>query len=689
MENTDLFASISGIVFAPNIFRVCVDTYQGLKDQSAANEVVQLLITEYAEIFNEMGDSAAGGGGSSHEDLFSTISCDSESSCPYTCSHNTGIHRCEVQVSSPIDSTTSPMEANEQKGNIKDEGILVDECEGNISVDAKLQLDRKRKDYKSKNHRTIEEFYDDERCHSFNIGENPCTTFKSPPQRCNSDGNNEELPSSTDHIKLASSNNDNRYKQSKSSNQPQEIIITNSSDSVSTDDNTTTTATSTGATVCSVVVGQVTSDDNGDVMSENENNLVTPTTDFKLLNCETISPDSHLKTGRSGSCGSDCTENINIPMSLSFFSDDEDSLSKSIASDCSENSSSSSSSSRCSSNCSGNEGDFSSGNDGQSDGKSGQALKEDSDRPANNVNATYQLLDYKPWINQEDNSEPPLLSLQYGTSAIKQDVEDSVNTDQNNLCSEAPVSPSAFKRYLSNDTSLPLPSYNEETISSKPYIDSSPVLQNDLQKPFKIPALKSRKKRLQSIRRKLKQFEQDFEQENGYKATYEHKMASSFARPLMIELSSILNVGTRNLKDIDNVDFASLENFENSEYRDSLSDKHDEAFALSRTQLNGSWKYAEVNTVPTFTTDDIFYTIFGNPKEKSLAKIREMMEEIQRTLEEKRALIHRPESLDAMTSEQIFDEKLALQKALLRFEALYGRPSSKAERDIVRPVYDR
>ena len=65
------------------------------------------------------------------------------------------------------------------------------------------------------------------------------------------------------------------------------------------------------------------------------------------------------------------------------------------------------------------------------------------------------------------------------------------------------------------------------------------------------------------------------------------------------------------------------------------------------------------------------------------------MEEIQRTLEEKRALIHRPESLDAMTSEQIFDEKLALQKALLRFEALYGRPSSKAERDIVRPVYDR
>ncbi|CAG2171280.1 unnamed protein product, partial [Oppiella nova] len=35
------------------------------------------------------------------------------------------------------------------------------------------------------------------------------------------------------------------------------------------------------------------------------------------------------------------------------------------------------------------------------------------------------------------------------------------------------------------------------------------------------------------------------------------------------------------------------------------------------------------------------------------------------------------------------EEKLTLQKSLLRFEALFGRPTTKAEREIVRPLYDR
>jgi len=111
----------------------------------------------------------------------------------------------------------------------------------------------------------------------------------------------------------------------------------------------------------------------------------------------------------------------------------------------------------------------------------------------------------------------------------------------------------------------------------------------------------------------------------------------------------------------------------------------------ARSKSNNNWKFCSemAPSAPLFSTDDIFNTIFGNPKEKLLAKIGEMMEEIQRTLSEKRVMANRPDSLDEMTSEQIFDEKLALQKALLRFEALYGRPNSKAERDIVRPVYDR
>lgn len=42
-----------------------------------------------------------------------------------------------------------------------------------------------------------------------------------------------------------------------------------------------------------------------------------------------------------------------------------------------------------------------------------------------------------------------------------------------------------------------------------------------------------------------------------------------------------------------------------------------------------------------------------------------------------------------MTEEHLIDEKTAVQKALLHLESLHGRPVTKEDRDIVRPLYDR
>jgi len=42
-----------------------------------------------------------------------------------------------------------------------------------------------------------------------------------------------------------------------------------------------------------------------------------------------------------------------------------------------------------------------------------------------------------------------------------------------------------------------------------------------------------------------------------------------------------------------------------------------------------------------------------------------------------------------MTSEQLVDEKTSVQRALLYFESLYGRPGTSEERDAARPLYDR
>lgn len=42
-----------------------------------------------------------------------------------------------------------------------------------------------------------------------------------------------------------------------------------------------------------------------------------------------------------------------------------------------------------------------------------------------------------------------------------------------------------------------------------------------------------------------------------------------------------------------------------------------------------------------------------------------------------------------MNNDDLMEEKVAVQKALLFFESIYGRPSSKEDRDLARPLYDR
>ncbi|KAI2804943.1 Protein fam13a [Blomia tropicalis] len=266
-DENRMTSSNLGIVFAPNIFRVCVDTYQGLKDQSAANEVVNFLIIEFCDIFNDNGSSGGGGADSSREDLSSTHSYDLECQCSLNLdiAENELAHsasNCEtllhtVEPNNSIDggetiipNITFLEEKESDDGDVQPENRSTDES-------ARIELDRKRKDYKSKNHRTIEEF-DDDRCQSFDHGSGvQFPIIRPPPQRCNSDGNNEEMTYTmgTETHNQSLTGADELLRKYASNSRTHEIIITNSSDSVSTDDNTTTTATSTGATVCSVVIG--------------------------------------------------------------------------------------------------------------------------------------------------------------------------------------------------------------------------------------------------------------------------------------------------------------------------------------------------------------------------------------------------------------------------------------------------
>ena len=58
-------------------------------------------------------------------------------------------------------------------------------------------------------------------------------------------------------------------------------------------------------------------------------------------------------------------------------------------------------------------------------------------------------------------------------------------------------------------------------------------------------------------------------------------------------------------------------------------------------------------------------------------------------MEEKRDGSGRNIDVADMTAEQLLEEKLAVQKALLTLENAFGRPVAQRDRDLVRPLYQR
>ncbi|KAL1131508.1 hypothetical protein AAG570_011125, partial [Ranatra chinensis] len=137
---------------------------------------------------------------------------------------------------------------------------------------------------------------------------------------------------------------------------------------------------------------------------------------------------------------------------------------------------------------------------------------------------------------------------------------------------------------------------------------------------------------INNIKRKLKKYEEGFEREFGYRPSHADKMANPDTR----SMCSLMSKLRKQLKCV----------------------KEENAKAYS--------------------------------SEKSSPVLKEdVIKEIEKRLNEKRVAGGRSEALEGMTHEQLFDEKTAMQKTLLQLEAAFGRPSTKDDRDMVRPLYDR
>ncbi|XP_056456062.1 protein FAM13B isoform X1 [Gadus chalcogrammus] len=161
-------------------------------------------------------------------------------------------------------------------------------------------------------------------------------------------------------------------------------------------------------------------------------------------------------------------------------------------------------------------------------------------------------------------------------------------------------------------------------------------------------------KKLQHLKKKMKQFEEQFERERNYKPSHGDKAANPKVLKWMTDLTKL----RRQIKD-----------------------------ARHRAESEGHNR-PRSNTLPKS---------FGSTLEQDTAAEgkghrptrEETLELVQWRLRGRKQDEGWPDDIKKMTKEQLSCEKTALQKNLLHYEGLHGRPVSKSERSVVKPLYDR
>ncbi|GAB1611036.1 protein FAM13A-like isoform X5 [Argonauta hians] len=201
---------------------------------------------------------------------------------------------------------------------------------------------------------------------------------------------------------------------------------------------------------------------------------------------------------------------------------------------------------------------------------------------------------------------------------------------------EAPLSPRALRPGIRN------------SVSSNTDIPPSPPVEQEQYRNVAVEdeyttRLKQLTKKIQSLRKKIKLFEENFEREHGYRPSQSDKTAKAEIKKYMADLTKA---------------------------RKEIKKLKEEAEMSSRSR-HGSGASSGGSESPT-----------------TVPTMEQTLESIIKKLKEKRRDARRPEDLELMSRDEIQEEKLAIQKSLLHFEGIHGRPSSKISKDLMRPLYN-
>ncbi|KAM6265429.1 protein FAM13C [Porphyrio hochstetteri] len=165
-------------------------------------------------------------------------------------------------------------------------------------------------------------------------------------------------------------------------------------------------------------------------------------------------------------------------------------------------------------------------------------------------------------------------------------------------------------------------------------------------------------KHLQSLKRKIRKYEEKFEQERKYLPSHGDKTSN----PEVLKWMNDLAKGRKQLKEL------KLRMSEEQNCTSRAPQRND------RCESTGTPKEAGMQEAT------------GMEPARS---VEETMDSVLRRLKEKRQHFNLPETIKDMTKKQMALEKISLQKCLLYFESVHGRPVTKQEKSLMKPLYDR
>ncbi|XP_041337778.1 protein FAM13B isoform X5 [Pyrgilauda ruficollis] len=169
---------------------------------------------------------------------------------------------------------------------------------------------------------------------------------------------------------------------------------------------------------------------------------------------------------------------------------------------------------------------------------------------------------------------------------------------------------------------------------------------------------------VKKLQKKIKQFEEQFEKEKNSKPSYSDIAANPKVLKWMTELTKL----RKQIKD--------------------AKQRSSEGEFIPQTRPRS-------NTLPKSFGSSLDQEDEENEdemrvvqKEKKPTK-EATLELILKRLKEKRVERCLPEDIKKMTKDHLVEEKTSLQKSLLYYESQHGRPVTREERHIVKPLYDR